>query len=286
MKRPPRPEPAVPARPAGSPSLARLQDGAVVAAQAAGNHAWVHGVRRTEVVRTFAHDVKLKLDQECQTVAERVIRSRFPTHHILGEESAAERAPTPDAGAYEWVIDPIDGTVNFSHGLPFWCRSVAVRQGATVLAGAVYAPVLKELYTAVRGGPALCNGEPIHVSATRRLSAALVMTGLDKAPDPRLPSLAVFRALANAVQKTRVMGSAALDICRVASGQADGYFETGIYVWDISAAGLIVERAGGRTEILREFGGHRLAFLASNGALHTALRRAIAAPAGPGSRGA
>ena len=256
------------------PSSADLLKAAHAAALAAGQHAWRNRERRSEVVAAFAHDVKLRLDVESQEVAESVLRQHYPRHHIRGEESAASDA-APENAACEWIIDPIDGTVNFSHGLPLWCCSVAVRAGGRMRAGVVYAPALDECYSATDDGPAECNGRRLKVSAVDSLAAALVMTGLDKGIDPRLPPFEIFRTLSVSVQKARIMGVAALDLCRVAAGQADAYFENGIYLWDIAAAGLIVERAGGRSETLVELDGGRLRHLASNGHIHEALRNLL-----------
>jgi myo-inositol-1(or 4)-monophosphatase len=256
------------------PSSADLLKAACAAAQAAGQHAWKNRGRRSEVVASFAHDVKLRLDLESQEVAESVLRQFFPHHRIRGEESTGPADGADDATC-EWIIDPIDGTVNFSHGLPLWCCSIAVRAGGRMRAGVVYAPALDECYTATDDGPAECNGRRLAVSSVSSLSAALVMTGLDKGIDPRLPPFEIFRTLSASVQKARIMGVAALDLCRVAAGQADAYFENGIYIWDIAAAGLIVERAGGRSETLADLGGGRLRHIASNGHIHEALRDLI-----------
>ena len=247
---------------------------AVAAARAAGGHARDQRHRRGEAHQLLAHDVKLALDVECQGIAEKILRARAPGHAILGEESVGA-AETADADTPLWIVDPIDGTVNFSHGLPFWCCSIGVRLGTRTLAGAVYAPDMDELYTATADGPALCNGAPLHVSSVAAVSEALIMTGLDKQVDPRLPPFEIFRAISVQAQKARIVGTAALDLCRVAAGQADAYFESGIYVWDIAAAALIVERAGGRTELLGELGHGRLRFLASNGLIHEAVRNII-----------
>ena len=256
------------------PEIASLLECALCAAQAAGNHALANHNRRTETISRAAHDVKLALDLECQEIAQETVLERYPGSAITGEEGMAPADPET-AGTAEWIIDPIDGTVNFSHGLPFWCCSVAVRRAGKLLAGAVYAPALAECYTAARGAHATCNGTPLAVSATPDLAGSLVCTGLDKNIDPRLPPFEIFRTLSASTQKTRVLGAAALDICRVASGQADGYFETGIYTWDVAAAGLIVEQAGGRIETLREYDAGRLMFLATNGLIHDALRELV-----------
>lgn len=253
------------------PSLDRLLACAEAAARAGGKHALTHSHRRGIVAQTFAHDVKLKLDRECQDVTERVIRKCFPHAVILGEENTVK----PAAADVLWIIDPIDGTVNYFHGLPLWCCSVAVQVRGRAAAGAVYAPVLDECYTAHRERSSTCNGKPLAVSATRRLKDAVILTGLDKRNDLLSHSIALFQKLSRQTQKVRIMGSAALDLCQVAAGRADAFFESGIYLWDVAAAGLIVDQAGGRAEIISTDPHNRLRFIASNGRLHAPLRRLI-----------
>jgi myo-inositol-1(or 4)-monophosphatase len=257
------------------PALASLLACAADAVQTAGSHAFRHIARRNVTTRTYKHDVKLKLDRECQEKAETSIRRRYPDHLILGEEDSTTHPPHRSADAYQWIIDPIDGTVNFSHGLPLWCCSIAVRRGPNILAGAVYAPALNELYTASLEQPSLRNGSRIHVSAIKRLGEAIILTGLDKHVTSRIPPFGIFERISANVQKTRIFGSAALDMCRVACGQAEGYFESGIYIWDVAAAGLIVQQAGGKAEILKDQGNNRLCFVASNGPIHSALKKQI-----------
>ncbi len=254
-----------------STDLDALLDCAVAAARAGGTHALRHKRRQREVARRFAHDVKLVLDRECQTVAEGVIRRRFPRHGILGEEDRAATAPAE----IRWVIDPIDGTVNFFHGLPLWCCSVAVQVRGETVAGAVFAPELEDCYTARIGRRARCNGRPIAVSATARIRDAVIATGIAKDPDLRAGTQALFRTLCRHAQKVRIMGSAALDICHVARGQTDGFFESGVFLWDVAAGMLIVRQAGGRAEILKAGPRHRVDFLAGNGRIHAALRRLV-----------
>ncbi len=253
--------------------LDALLAGAVAAARAAGRHALRHRRRRREVALRFDHDVKLILDRECQAVAERVIRRRFPRHGILGEEDRRARPPAD----MRWIIDPIDGTVNFFHGLPLWCSSVAVQVRGRTVAGAVFAPEMEACYTARAGRPALCNGKPIAVSSVSRLSAAVIATGIAKEAERGPRSCAMFRKLCFHAQKMRIMGSAALDICQVASGNIDGFYEAGIYLWDMAAGGLIAEQAGGRSEILAARPGHRVTFLASNGRIHAAVKKVLGA---------
>ena len=253
------------------PDLDSLLDCAITAAKRSGRHALDNATRRSEVIARAEHDVKLALDVECQEIAEREILSRYADHRFLGEESAADELL--NAGSpYLWIVDPIDGTVNFSHAYPYWCCSVAVQHAGRVVAGCVYNPLGDEVYCATTNSPAQCNGTPIAVSQTMNLSRALVMTGTDKNENTDHPSGDVFLRITSAVQRPRVAGSAALDICRVACGQADAYFEAGVYLWDVAAAGLILRQAGGRTDVLRELPTpHCISYIASNGHLHDAF---------------
>lgn len=227
-------------------TLTHLLDVAICAAEAAGKHALQNKHRRAEVIDNFYHDVKIVLDEECQKEAEGVIASEFPDHGILGEEDVHQNANE----AYEWIIDPIDGTLNYFHGFPYWCCSVAVRHNQKVLAGCVYAPEFGDYYTAHIEEPAKRNGEAISVSKTEHLKDALVFTGLSKNFESRKESdFDMMRMLALNTQKMRINGAAALDLCHVASGSSDGFFEAGIYLWDFAAAGLIAEQAGATLSI-------------------------------------
>ena len=226
--------------------LTHLLDVAICAAEAAGKHAFENKDRRTEVNELLDHDVKLVLDIECQKIAEKVIEAEFPDHGILGEEGSQPNGDSP----YEWIIDPIDGTMNFSHGFEHWCSSVAVRHNQKVVAGCVFAPEYNTYYTAHIEEAAKLNGEEIRVASTNRLSRAMVVTGLPKimenSGDARLD---LFRMLALNTKKLRINGAAALDICRVADGTFDGFFQTDIHLWDYAAAALIAEQAGATSAI-------------------------------------
>jgi myo-inositol-1(or 4)-monophosphatase len=227
--------------------LNHLLDVAICAAEAAGKHALENKDRRNEIAATFTHDVKLVLDVECQRVAEGIIHQEFPDHAILGEE---DETPN-DSSLYVWIIDPIDGTMNFSHGLEYWCSSIAVRREGRILAGCVYAPDLNAFYTAHVEEPARLNGDPIRVSDTEHLNDSLIMTGLSKEMEETSePHFEQFRMLALNSKKVRINGAAALDICRVADGTGDAYFQTGIHLWDYAAAKLIVGQAGGKVEVV------------------------------------
>ncbi|MFC1497101.1 inositol monophosphatase family protein [Verrucomicrobiota bacterium] len=259
----------------------------IKAAQAAGNHAFQNHHRRSETIETFDHDVKLKLDVECQEKAESVIKSKYPDHAILGEEDTKAPSGSPEPcrmtgqpSPHTWIIDPIDGTVNFHHGLPWWCASVAVEHNGQVVAGAVYTPQMEETYTASLEQTAKCNGKSIKVSTTARLSDSIILTGMDKKLEPNLKPYEIFSRIASNARKARITGSAALDLCQVACGRADGYFESGIYLWDVAAAELIVKQAGGKAEILKHLdNNHRMIFMASNNHIYSELRKLTAFPA-------
>ncbi|MCU0857773.1 MAG: inositol monophosphatase [Pontiellaceae bacterium] len=251
-----------------TPSNEQLLAVCTETARAAGNHALTNLHRRGEIAQHFDHDVKLILDSECQRVAEQVIHRYFPDHAILGEEGIFSKED-----AVEWIIDPIDGTANYTRDFPFWCCSVAVRYANKILAGCVFVPVLNECYTATADGPALCNGSPIHVSAVSTLGKAILSTGLTKDIDPR--SVAFFDSIAPRAGKIRILGSAAIDLCHVACGRSDGYFEAGLYLWDVAAAGLIAERAGARCTSWPRDEEHGLRFLCTNKAIHNDVKQII-----------
>ncbi len=242
----------------------------VEAVRAAGGHARANRRRRRETVEVAAHDVKLALDVESQAAAAAVIRRRHPSHALLGEERGLD-----ETGEYRWVIDPIDGTVNFAHGLPYWASSVAVQVEERTVAGAIWLPDLDELYTVTASGPAYCNERPIRVSEETELSRSIVYTGMIEQEGDRGVSLRVTERLASVVRKLRILGSAAAELCYVASGRGEGYVETSIHLWDVAAGALLVERAGGRCEVLQKLGGHTMRFLATNGRIHDAAREVI-----------
>jgi len=217
------------------------------AAKAAGGHAVEHVGRRREVVSTHKHDLKLVMDVECQAIAEGIIAEHCPGDAILGEEGTTPR----DGGSRrEWVIDPIDGTLNYFHGIPHWGCSVGVRENGVTLAGCVFMPETGECFSASADGPATLNGREIRASGVTSLEEAMVLYGLGK-PLPEIGyNIQRLDRLINRAQKTRVMGAAAPDICLVACGRVDLYIDEGIFVWDYIAAMLIAERAGAFVDFL------------------------------------
>lgn len=250
-----------------TPSYDDLLETAMAAATAAGRHAHDQSHRRREVHAQFEHDLKLQLDLEAQERADNVIHARYPDHAILGEEGSHERAQP----RVRWIVDPIDGTINFSHGLPIWCSSVAAEVDGRVVAGAVYLPKLNEMYTATIERPATCNGKPIAPSTTDRMDRSMVLTGINKNIHQNPASMILFQDLVVDCFKVRILGAAAVDLCLVASGRADGYVEMGIHLWDVAAAALILQQAGGQYEVIEELGDHKMRVVASNGKIQKPL---------------
>jgi myo-inositol-1(or 4)-monophosphatase len=175
-----------------------------------------------------------------------VLADRFPTHDILAEEfGATSRAPAPSR--FRWVFDPLDGTTNYAHGLPIFCSSLALEMDGRPIVGAIYDPTRKELFTAERGQGARLNGVPLRVSTTERLLDALLVTGFPYDVHRKSSDLvALFGEYLARARAVRRLGSAALDMCYVAAGRLDGFWEQHLKPWDVSAGALIIEEAGGR----------------------------------------
>jgi myo-inositol-1(or 4)-monophosphatase len=274
-------------------NLFQAQKAAVEAARAAGALMHRHLGSAKKVTAETAHDIKLELDVRSQWLIEKTLRAAFPQVPMLGEEGYSG-----DINAsYRWVVDPIDGTVNFAYGIPHACVSIALQcrsdkcrvssdkssrtpmhppvtchSSHATLLGVVYDPFQDELWTAIRGQRARLNGRPIHVSHRAHLSEAIVSIGFAKNREYINSTLPYFSQLVRRVRKIRMMGAAALGLAYVATGRFDAYIERGISIWDITAGGLILECAGG--EFWREPipGKHRYHMVASNGLLRRKLR--------------
>jgi myo-inositol-1(or 4)-monophosphatase len=222
------------------------------------------------------NDIKLELDVLAQKLIEKILLADFPDSAVLGEEGSSGEA----AADSRWVVDPIDGTVNFAYGVPHACVSIAwqTRTGRaeafSTQAGVVHDPFCDELWTALRGGPARLNGKIIHASRRRELAEAIVALGFSKTEKSLNENLPVFNLLIRRVRKIRMMGAAALSLCYVASGRFDAYIESGVSLWDIAAAGLILERAGGEFWRRPLAEPNQFRMLASNGLLRGKLERA------------
>jgi myo-inositol-1(or 4)-monophosphatase len=255
--------------------LTRALDCAVKAARQAGALMRRNQGAAKKINFQSRHDIKLELDVRCQKIIETTLLGAFPLSGLLGEEGMAGVAQ-PDL---RWVVDPIDGTVNFTYGVPHACVSIALqeRHGSsgdyTTILGVVYDPFCDELWTAAGSGPARLNGKTIHVSQRKDLAVAMMAIGFAKDPDSLRENLPVFNLLVGRVLKIRMSGSAALALTYVASGRFDAYLESGIRIWDVAAGGFIVERAGGEFWRQPIPGLHKYRMLASNGLLRRKVER-------------
>lgn len=193
------------------------------------------------VDESLAHDIKLRLDKETQQLIESELRKEYPTYSILGEEGR-----TTLAGAPEWIVDPIDGTVNYFYGIPLFCVSIALRLQGEIVLGCVYDPMQDECFSALANGMAMCNGKEIHVSERSQMRDAIVFVGHGTHDDSGAAGLRRFAHISAQVRKIRILGTAALTMCYIAAGRFDAYIENRINLWDFAAAALILERAGGQ----------------------------------------
>lgn len=252
--------------------LKKIRAVALAAAQAAGK-LMRQNLRQTKKVNVkTAHDIKLELDVRCQQLIEKILRQSFPKISLLGEEG--------DSGAineqYRWVVDPIDGTVNFAYGIPHACVSVAFQErppkgGYQTTVGVIHDPFTDETWTAIRGEAAKLNGVPVRVSNRKELKESIVCVGFAKSKESTDRALPHFIWMAQRVRKMRMMGSAALGLAYVASGRFDAYIERGVSLWDIAAGGLIIECAGGEFWTEEVPGKQKLRMVASNGLIHRKL---------------
>ncbi|RLB05325.1 MAG: inositol monophosphatase [Deltaproteobacteria bacterium] len=247
---------------------------AITAAKEAGKiqREWLGREKRIE----FKGEINLvtEVDTRCERMIVEIIKKSFPQHNILTEETPMPELPSP----YRWIVDPLDGTTNYAHGYPCFCTSIALEVGGEIVLGAIYDPILEELFTAQKGKGAFLNGERIFVSSTQRLIEALISTGfpydLRESSENNLDHFNNFIMEARAIRRD---GSAALDLCYVAMGRFDGFWELKLKPWDVAAGKIIVEEAGG---LVTDFRGGPLdiygdQILATNGKIHNEMMEVL-----------
>ena len=220
-------------------------------------------------------DLVTEVDVAIERSFRQMIAERFPDHAVLGEEMGGSAASP--AGPC-WVFDPIDGTTNFAHGLPIFCASLALEVDGAAQIAAVYDPTRRELFTAERGSGAFLNGRRLQVSDASALVDAVLVTGFPYDVHQRVEEIVgLFAAFVGRARAVRRLGSAAIDLCYVAAGRMDGFWETDLKAWDIAGGALIVELAGGRVTDMSgdPFSSRAGRVLATNGRIHDAMLEVI-----------
>ena len=237
-------------------------DTALAAARAAGELLRTHFGKPLDVNEFAAHDIKLDLDVRAQTLITEILLGAFPDHAIFGEEGIAGN----QASDWQWIVDPIDGTVNYFYAIPHFCISIALRCGDEIQVGVIYDPMRDEMWAVERGGTATLNGAPIAVSQRTQLSDAVLSVGFSKTKTTIAAGLPLLEKYVQRARKCRLMGSAALDLAYVACGRLDAYIEQSVSLWDVAAGMILVESAGGQFQMTpREDTPEKISVVASNG---------------------
>ena len=214
-------------------------------------------------------DLVTEIDLEVERMFRALIAERFPEHDVLAEEMGQTRA----GATHRWVFDPLDGTTNYAHGIPIFCATVALEIEGVPTVAAVYDPNRRELFTAERGVGAWLNGEPLRVSSPATLIESVLVTGFPydiREPRRLQETVGLFAAFLGHARAVRRLGSAAIDLCWVAAGRMEGFWEQALKPWDVMGGALIVQEAGGRVTGLdgSPWDAHQGHVLASNGHVH------------------
>ncbi len=228
-----------------------------------------HFRRHVKIEYKGSADLVTIADRQSEALILERIRDQFPAHDVMGEEGT--RIET--GSDYKWYVDPLDGTTNFAHGYPVFCVSLAVEFRGQRIAGVIYDPTRDEMFSAAKGSGAQLNDEAIHVSPTAKLAESLIGTGFPSQKRHKNPNIYFYHHLTLRSHGVRRAGSAALDLCNVACGRYEGFWEFNLNPWDTAAGVLIVEEAGGR---VTDFSGGPFDIasretLASNGHIHGEL---------------
>jgi myo-inositol-1(or 4)-monophosphatase len=257
------------------------------AAVRAGGRAVQDWAGRFDVRKKGPSDLVTQADLASQQIVRQTVLASFPDHAFLGEETepSASAAVSPlETPAppfdYRWIVDPLDGTTNYVHGVPHYCVSLGLECRGRLLVGAVYDPVLDECFTAIDGRGARLNGQPIHASGVAALPEALAAAGFPYNVSPESPDVRLFLALLTRCQAIRRTGSAALNLCYLAAGRFDVNWTYSAHEWDVAAGVLIVREAGGIVTAPDggEFSLERVHFLAAaTPELHAELRNVTVA---------
>ena len=210
------------------------------------------------------YDIKLELDVRAQELITAILLRSFPDHAIYGEEGMTGN----QAGSHQWIVDPIDGTVNYFYGIPHFCVSIALRVAGEIVLGVIYDPMQDELFVGRKGHAPVLNGQAIQVSARAQLADAMITVGFSKNRESIDAGLQRFKELLFQVRKTRMLGSAALGMAYVAAGRLDAYIEEVISLWDVAAGIILVQTAGGSARMFaKDAANEKYSMCATNGKL-------------------
>jgi myo-inositol-1(or 4)-monophosphatase len=238
------------------------------AARAAGKLLRANFPQRQRVNVVAAHDIKLEIDVQAQELISNLLLEEFPAHALYGEEGIVG----DQSSDHQWIVDPLDGTVNYFYGIPHFCISIALRVRGEIIVGVIYDPIRNEMWAGQKGDVSKLNGSRIHVSDRTELAEAVISIGLAKTGETINTNFPLLQQMIHRVRKCRVLGSAALDMAYVACGRFDAYIETGISLWDIAAGWLLVENAGGTVDLRpRENMKDKYSIVASNGLIDLKL---------------
>jgi myo-inositol-1(or 4)-monophosphatase len=243
-------------------------DAAVEAARAAGELLRHNFQQPLRVNASEAHDIKLEIDVRAQELISDLLLSKFPEHALYGEEGIVG----DQTSDHQWVVDPLDGTVNYFYGIPHFCVSIALRYMGEIIVGVIHDPIRDEMWTAQKGDTPMLNGKQFRVSERADLAEAVISVGLSKTGVTIAAGLPLLQEMVHRARKCRLMGSAALDLAYVACGRLDAYIEQGISLWDIAAGWILVETAGGTVELKpRTDMKDKYSIIASNGVIDLKL---------------
>ena len=243
-------------------------DAAVNAALAAGEMLRQNFEKPKQVNQTTKHDIKLEIDVRVQELITKSLLKDFPQHALYGEEGIVG----DQASEFQWVVDPLDGTVNYYYGIPHFCVSIALRYRGEIIVGAIYDPIRDELWIGQKGTAPKLNGCEFRVSERADLAEAIVSVGLSKTGVTIEAGIPLLQTMVHRARKCRLLGSAALDMAYVACGRLDAYIEQGISLWDVAAGWILVETAGGSVEMKPRMDmPERYSIIASNGVIDLKL---------------
>src|SRR5437667_1321599 len=248
--------------------MKRYLDAADNAARAAGELLRQNFQHPRRVNSALPHDIKLEIDVQAQELITKLLLEEFPGHALYGEEGIAG----DQSSEHQWVVDPLDGTVNYFYGIPHFCVSIALRFRGEIMVGVIYDPIREEMWRGQKGEAPKLNGEIFHVSDRADLAEAVISVGLSKTGATIEAGLPVLQRMIHRARKCRLLGSAALDMAYVACGRFDAYIEQGISLWDVAAGWILVETAGGSVEMKpRTDMPDRYSIIASNGVIDLKL---------------